>query len=40
MKNNLDLGDLEDIDKEIARHISKNKEIDLMGDEEDSESTY
>ena len=34
-KENMDLGEYEDIDETIAKHIRKNPDIDIMGEEED-----
>ena len=33
-KENLDLGEYEDIEKSVSEHLKKNKDIDLLGDEE------
>jgi hypothetical protein len=34
-KENLDLGDYEEIDKAISKHIKENPDIDVLGEEED-----
>ena len=35
MTKDLDLGEYEDIDKAISKHIKNNPDIDLIGDEHD-----
>jgi hypothetical protein len=31
----LDLGELEDIDESVSKHIKRSPDLDLMGDEEE-----